>query len=107
MVKRFSPISLVFRHSFKYLLNFHSAQPQHSSVSPSCSPRWLREEGTRLQTGNRLGMMGELEKAVRKIHPVRHSDSTEVKSEKLLSWNLAVRDFHILVNVVKVLICLH
>uniref|UniRef100_A0A6Q2Z3G9 FA complementation group D2 n=1 Tax=Esox lucius TaxID=8010 RepID=A0A6Q2Z3G9_ESOLU len=48
------------------------------------------------------GMMGELEKAVRKIPPGRHSDSTEVKSEKLLTWNMAVRDFHILVNLVKV-----
>ncbi|XP_041744118.2 Fanconi anemia group D2 protein isoform X2 [Coregonus clupeaformis] len=48
------------------------------------------------------GMMGELEKAVRKIPPGRNSDSAEVKSEKLLTWNLAVRDFHILVNLVKV-----
>uniref|UniRef100_A0A674BZ00 FA complementation group D2 n=1 Tax=Salmo trutta TaxID=8032 RepID=A0A674BZ00_SALTR len=44
------------------------------------------------------GMMGVLEKAVRKIPPGRNSDSTE----KLLTWNLAVRDFHILVNLVKV-----
>ncbi|KAL0978329.1 hypothetical protein UPYG_G00169090 [Umbra pygmaea] len=48
------------------------------------------------------GMMAELEKAVRKIPPGRPSDSTEMKSEKLLTWNLAVRDFHILVNLVKV-----
>ncbi|KAJ7999200.1 hypothetical protein DPEC_G00212960 [Dallia pectoralis] len=48
------------------------------------------------------GMMGVLEKAVRKIPIGRHSDSTEVKSEKLLTWHLAVRDFHILVNLVKV-----
>uniref|UniRef100_A0A674C0R1 FA complementation group D2 n=1 Tax=Salmo trutta TaxID=8032 RepID=A0A674C0R1_SALTR len=48
------------------------------------------------------GMMGVLEKAVRKIPPGRNSDSTEVTSEKLLTWNLAVRDFHILVNLVKV-----
>uniref|UniRef100_A0A8C8F8G1 FA complementation group D2 n=1 Tax=Oncorhynchus tshawytscha TaxID=74940 RepID=A0A8C8F8G1_ONCTS len=44
------------------------------------------------------GMMGVLEKAVRKIPPGRNSDNTE----KLLTWNLAVRDFHILVNLVKV-----
>uniref|UniRef100_A0AAZ3SDG4 FA complementation group D2 n=1 Tax=Oncorhynchus tshawytscha TaxID=74940 RepID=A0AAZ3SDG4_ONCTS len=48
------------------------------------------------------GMMGVLEKAVRKIPPGRNSDNTEVMSEKLLTWNLAVRDFHILVNLVKV-----
>uniref|UniRef100_A0AAX7VAJ9 FA complementation group D2 n=1 Tax=Astatotilapia calliptera TaxID=8154 RepID=A0AAX7VAJ9_ASTCA len=38
-------------------------------------------------------LMAELEKAVRKI---------PAQSEKLLTWNLAVRDFHILVNLVKV-----
>lgn len=27
----------------------------------------------------------------------------QVQSEKLLTWNLAVRDFHILINLVKVL----
>ncbi|XP_040889830.1 Fanconi anemia group D2 protein isoform X2 [Toxotes jaculatrix] len=47
-------------------------------------------------------MMAELEKAVRKIPPGKVSDSTEAQSEKLLTWNLAVRDFHILVNLVKV-----
>ena len=31
--------------------------------------------------------------------------SVQAQSEKLLTWNLAVRDFHILVNLVKV--CLH
>uniref|UniRef100_UPI003AAD53E2 Fanconi anemia group D2 protein n=1 Tax=Centroberyx gerrardi TaxID=166262 RepID=UPI003AAD53E2 len=48
------------------------------------------------------GMMAELEKAVKKIPAGRNSDSTEAQSEKLLTWNLAVRDFHILVNLVKV-----
>uniref|UniRef100_A0A669E014 FA complementation group D2 n=1 Tax=Oreochromis niloticus TaxID=8128 RepID=A0A669E014_ORENI len=43
-------------------------------------------------------LMAELEKAVRKIPPSKMSDNTE----KLLTWNLAVRDFHILVNLVKV-----
>ncbi|KAL2091556.1 hypothetical protein ACEWY4_013819 [Coilia grayii] len=47
-------------------------------------------------------MMAELEKAVRKIPPGKQHDSTEVQSEKLLTWNLAVRDFHILINLVKV-----
>lgn len=28
--------------------------------------------------------------------------SSQSQSEKLLTWNLAVRDFHILVNLVKV-----
>uniref|UniRef100_A0A7N8YL18 FA complementation group D2 n=1 Tax=Mastacembelus armatus TaxID=205130 RepID=A0A7N8YL18_9TELE len=45
-------------------------------------------------------MMAELEKAVRKIPAGKINDSSE--SEKLLTWNLAVRDFHILVNLVKV-----
>ncbi|XP_034539766.1 Fanconi anemia group D2 protein [Notolabrus celidotus] len=47
-------------------------------------------------------LMGELEKAARKIPPFKTSDSTEAQSEKLLTWNLAVRDFHVLVNLVKV-----
>ncbi|XP_074535183.1 Fanconi anemia group D2 protein [Halichoeres trimaculatus] len=47
-------------------------------------------------------LMSELEKAARKIPPYRTSDNTETQSEKLLTWNLAVRDFHILVNLVKV-----
>uniref|UniRef100_A0A3B4Y1W4 FA complementation group D2 n=1 Tax=Seriola lalandi dorsalis TaxID=1841481 RepID=A0A3B4Y1W4_SERLL len=45
-------------------------------------------------------MMAELEKAIRKIPAGKISDNSE--SEKLLTWNLAVRDFHILVNLVKV-----
>ncbi|KAF7659435.1 hypothetical protein LDENG_00298030 [Lucifuga dentata] len=48
------------------------------------------------------GMMAELDKAVRNIPAGRSSDSTKAQSEKLLTWNLAVRDFHILVNLVKV-----
>ncbi|XP_019942151.2 Fanconi anemia group D2 protein [Paralichthys olivaceus] len=47
-------------------------------------------------------MMAELEKAVKKIPPSKISDNSEAQSEKLLTWNLAVRDFHILVNLVKV-----
>ncbi|XP_020497744.2 Fanconi anemia group D2 protein isoform X1 [Labrus bergylta] len=47
-------------------------------------------------------LMAELEKAARKIPPCKISDNTEAQSEKLLTWNLAVRDFHILVNLVKV-----
>ncbi|XP_077386659.1 Fanconi anemia group D2 protein isoform X2 [Festucalex cinctus] len=47
-------------------------------------------------------LMAELEKSVRKIPPGKISDNSEAQSEKLLTWNLAVRDFHILVNLVKV-----
>ncbi|XP_051568967.1 Fanconi anemia group D2 protein isoform X1 [Myxocyprinus asiaticus] len=47
-------------------------------------------------------MMAELERAVRKIPPSKQADNREVQSEKLLTWNLAVRDFHILINLVKV-----
>ncbi|XP_076870482.1 Fanconi anemia group D2 protein [Brachyhypopomus gauderio] len=47
-------------------------------------------------------LMAELEKSVRKLPPGRQTDSKEVQSEKLLTWNLAVRNFHILVNLVKV-----
>uniref|UniRef100_A0A673IIT1 Fanconi anemia group D2 protein-like n=1 Tax=Sinocyclocheilus rhinocerous TaxID=307959 RepID=A0A673IIT1_9TELE len=46
-------------------------------------------------------MMAELERAVRKIPPSKQTDNQEVCSEKLLTWNLAVRDFHILINLVK------
>uniref|UniRef100_A0A4W4HSZ0 FA complementation group D2 n=1 Tax=Electrophorus electricus TaxID=8005 RepID=A0A4W4HSZ0_ELEEL len=45
-------------------------------------------------------LMAELERSVRKLPPGRQTDSKE--SEKLLTWNIAVRDFHILVNLVKV-----
>ncbi|KAG8007845.1 Fanconi anemia group D2 protein [Nibea albiflora] len=47
-------------------------------------------------------LLAVLEKAARKIPASKISDSTEAQSEKLLTWNLAVRDFHILVNLVKV-----
>ncbi|XP_076603581.1 Fanconi anemia group D2 protein [Chaetodon auriga] len=47
-------------------------------------------------------LMAELEKAARKIPAFKISDDAEAQSEKLLTWNLAVRDFHILVNLVKV-----
>uniref|UniRef100_A0A7N6BN79 FA complementation group D2 n=1 Tax=Anabas testudineus TaxID=64144 RepID=A0A7N6BN79_ANATE len=47
-------------------------------------------------------LMAKLEKAVKKIPAGKISDNTEAQSEKLLTWNLAVRDFHILVNLVKV-----
>ncbi|XP_037639089.1 Fanconi anemia group D2 protein [Sebastes umbrosus] len=47
-------------------------------------------------------LMAELEKAIKKIPAGKVSDNTEAQSEKLLTWNLAVRDFHILVNLVKV-----
>ncbi|CAG06801.1 unnamed protein product, partial [Tetraodon nigroviridis] len=47
-------------------------------------------------------LMAELEKTARKIPPWNSSDGIEAQTEKLLTWNLAVRDFHILVNLVKV-----
>uniref|UniRef100_A0A8C3PEK5 FA complementation group D2 n=1 Tax=Chrysemys picta bellii TaxID=8478 RepID=A0A8C3PEK5_CHRPI len=45
-------------------------------------------------------MMAQLENSARSISAGKPSDSSEV--EKLLHWNMAVRDFHILVNLVKV-----
>ncbi|XP_067854548.1 Fanconi anemia group D2 protein [Heptranchias perlo] len=47
-------------------------------------------------------MMRELDKSVKGIPAGMQSDSNEVQIEKLLRWNVAVRDFHILVNLVKV-----
>uniref|UniRef100_UPI00398E4C27 Fanconi anemia group D2 protein isoform X2 n=1 Tax=Pristiophorus japonicus TaxID=55135 RepID=UPI00398E4C27 len=47
-------------------------------------------------------MMNELDKSVKDIPAGKESDSAEVQVEKLLRWNVAVRDFHILVNLVKV-----
>uniref|UniRef100_A0A8C3T1S5 FA complementation group D2 n=1 Tax=Chelydra serpentina TaxID=8475 RepID=A0A8C3T1S5_CHESE len=47
-------------------------------------------------------MMTQLENSVRSIPAGKPSDSSEVQIEKLLHWNVAVRDFHILVNLVKV-----
>uniref|UniRef100_H3BFD2 FA complementation group D2 n=1 Tax=Latimeria chalumnae TaxID=7897 RepID=H3BFD2_LATCH len=46
-------------------------------------------------------MMSELEKTVRGMPAGRPTDSSEEQMEKLLRWNLAVRDFHILVHLVK------
>ncbi|KAM9408699.1 Fanconi anemia group D2 protein isoform 2-T2 [Pholidichthys leucotaenia] len=46
-------------------------------------------------------LMAELEKAVRKIPAGKMDDNTEVQSEKLMTWNMAVRDFHIMINQVK------
>uniref|UniRef100_A0A8D0G882 FA complementation group D2 n=1 Tax=Sphenodon punctatus TaxID=8508 RepID=A0A8D0G882_SPHPU len=48
-------------------------------------------------------LMAQLEGSVRSIPAGKPSDSSEVQLEKLLHWNMAVRDFHILVNLVKVL----
>nr|XP_054605115.1 Fanconi anemia group D2 protein isoform X1 [Nothobranchius furzeri] len=47
-------------------------------------------------------LMAELDKSARKIPAVKTSDDSETQVEKLLTWNLAVRDFHVLVNLVKV-----
>ncbi|KAL7985939.1 hypothetical protein Chor_011105 [Crotalus horridus] len=47
-------------------------------------------------------MITHLETSVRSISAGKSSDSSEIQLEKLLHWNLAVRDFHILVNLVKV-----
>ncbi|XP_051874536.1 Fanconi anemia group D2 protein [Pristis pectinata] len=47
-------------------------------------------------------MMRELDASAKEIPAGTQSDSSEVQVEKLLRWNLAVRDFHILVNLVKV-----
>uniref|UniRef100_A0A8C9W5T8 FA complementation group D2 n=1 Tax=Scleropages formosus TaxID=113540 RepID=A0A8C9W5T8_SCLFO len=48
------------------------------------------------------GTMAILERSVRRIPAAKQDDSNEVQTEKLLTWNLAVRDFHMLVNLVKV-----
>ncbi|NXX51747.1 FACD2 protein, partial [Tricholaema leucomelas] len=47
-------------------------------------------------------MMAQLESSVRSIPTGKPSDSSEVQLEKLLQWNIAVRNFHILINLVKV-----
>ncbi|XP_060621713.2 Fanconi anemia group D2 protein [Anolis sagrei] len=48
-------------------------------------------------------MMTQLESSIKSISPeTASSESKEVQLEKLLQWNMAVRDFHILVNLVKV-----
>ncbi|XP_009332507.1 PREDICTED: Fanconi anemia group D2 protein [Pygoscelis adeliae] len=47
-------------------------------------------------------MMAQLESSMKSIPAGKPSDSSEVQLEKLLRWNIAVRNFHILVNLVKV-----
>ncbi|XP_068057865.1 Fanconi anemia group D2 protein [Anomalospiza imberbis] len=47
-------------------------------------------------------MMAQLESSVKSIPAGKPSDSSEVQLEKLLRWNIAVRNFHILINLVKV-----
>ncbi|NWW75961.1 FACD2 protein, partial [Climacteris rufus] len=51
-------------------------------------------------------MMAQLESSVKSIPAGKPSDSSEVQLEKLLRWNIAVRNFHILINLVKVRSCL-
>ncbi|XP_043833662.1 Fanconi anemia group D2 protein [Dromiciops gliroides] len=47
-------------------------------------------------------MMAELEKSVRNLQAGTAADSPKVHEEKLLYWSMAVRDFNILINLVKV-----
>ncbi|NXG58672.1 FACD2 protein, partial [Hemiprocne comata] len=47
-------------------------------------------------------MMAQLECSLKSISPGKPSDSSEVQLEKVLQWNIAVRNFHILINLVKV-----
>ncbi|XP_039742654.1 Fanconi anemia group D2 protein isoform X2 [Pteropus medius] len=47
-------------------------------------------------------MMGELEKTVKTIQAGTAADSQQIHEEKLLYWNMAVRDFSILINLIKV-----
>ncbi|XP_018430828.1 PREDICTED: Fanconi anemia group D2 protein [Nanorana parkeri] len=47
-------------------------------------------------------LMDRLEKYVRNIPVGKKSDSLQVQAEHLVQWNLAVRNFHILVNLIKV-----
>ncbi|XP_053326143.1 Fanconi anemia group D2 protein isoform X2 [Spea bombifrons] len=47
-------------------------------------------------------LMDKLEKCARNIPAGKNSDSNQIQTEQLLRWSLAVRDFHILVNLVKV-----
>ncbi|XP_068451005.1 Fanconi anemia group D2 protein isoform X2 [Clinocottus analis] len=47
-------------------------------------------------------LMAELEKAIKKIPAGKVSDNTEAQSEKLMTWELAVNDFHVLVKLVMV-----
>ncbi|KAF4799441.1 Fanconi anemia group D2 protein [Turdus rufiventris] len=47
-------------------------------------------------------MMAQLESSAKSIPAGKPSDSSEVQLEKLLRWNITVRNFHILINLVKV-----
>ncbi|NWY75575.1 FACD2 protein, partial [Erithacus rubecula] len=47
-------------------------------------------------------MMAQLESSAKSILAGKPSDSSEVQLEKLLRWNITVRNFHILINLVKV-----
>ncbi|KAI0237247.1 Fanconi anemia group D2 protein [Lamellibrachia satsuma] len=47
-------------------------------------------------------MLHELVATVKMFPPDRQTDTEEVQVEKLLQWNLSVRIFHILVNLIKV-----
>ncbi|XP_060096063.1 Fanconi anemia group D2 protein [Heteronotia binoei] len=72
----------------------HSSKDNYSSTYPTLTrqtfPVFFRV------------MMAQLEGSVRNISAGRSSEASEVQLEKLLLWNMAVRDFHILVNLVKV-----
>ncbi|KAM4821108.1 Fanconi anemia group D2 protein [Thomomys bottae] len=47
-------------------------------------------------------MMAELEKTVKGLQAGSAADSQQIHEEKLLYWNMAVRDFTILINLIKV-----
>ncbi|KAG3295077.1 Fanconi anemia complementation group D2 [Ictidomys tridecemlineatus] len=47
-------------------------------------------------------MMAELEKTVKGLQAGTAADSQQIHEEKLLYWNMAVRDFSILINLMKV-----
>ncbi|KAM9680879.1 Fanconi anemia group D2 protein isoform 3-T4 [Dama dama] len=47
-------------------------------------------------------MMTELEKTVKGLQAGTAADSQQIHEEKLLYWNMAVRDFSILINLIKV-----
>uniref|UniRef100_A0AC11EDC5 FA complementation group D2 n=1 Tax=Ovis aries TaxID=9940 RepID=A0AC11EDC5_SHEEP len=47
-------------------------------------------------------MMAELEKTVKGLQTGTAADSQQIHEEKLLYWNMAVRDFSILINLIKV-----
>ncbi|XP_066899562.1 Fanconi anemia group D2 protein isoform X4 [Kogia breviceps] len=46
-------------------------------------------------------MMAELEKTVKGLQAGTAADSEQIHEEKLLYWNMAVRDFSILINLIK------